>query len=220
MLTLAALSRAEAVLFVADATVPLTRGELTFIVAAAERTAVIFVLARIDRGPGWREILEQDRRLVAEQAAQLARAAWFPVSAEMKSIAARMGLAETTRSLRRANADSGIAELESALRDNLVHGSRAVRAGNLRRVCRGVIEALAEPEHSLLTSLDRDTDDGSARSRAGEPVELLGKSARWRADLDLEMRRLSIDIEAETEFAFTESDGVSSSRSQPRSTVA
>ena len=77
-LTLAALSRAEALIFVADPTVPLTRGELDFVVAAAARTAVFFVIARIDGASGWSEILDHDRRLVAEHAPQLAGAAWFP----------------------------------------------------------------------------------------------------------------------------------------------
>ncbi len=146
MLTLAALSRAEAVLFVVDATVPLTRGELAFVVAAAERTAVIFALARIDRAAGWREILEQDRRLVADHAPQLANAPWFPVSAEMKTVVERMGLSSGDPMAERAMADSGMIELASGLRDHLVRESRAVRANNVRRVCRGVIDALAEPE--------------------------------------------------------------------------
>ncbi|MDP9465274.1 MAG: dynamin family protein [Actinomycetota bacterium] len=204
MLTLAALSRAEALLFVVDPTVPLTRGELAFVVSAAQRTTVIFVLARIDGAGGWREILEHDRRLVAEHAPQLSSAPWFAVSAELKSIAARIGSGAEDSVAGRAQADSGMSELGSALRDQLVAESRAVRAANLRRVCRGVIEALAEPEQAMLASLDGTTDNGALEAERANLLELLGKSSRWRADLDLEMRRLSIDIETETEFAFTE----------------
>ncbi len=57
---------------------------------------------------------------------------------------------------------------------------------------------------ALLASLDGTGDDGALEAERANLVDLLGKSARWRAELDLEIRRLSIDIETETDFAFTE----------------
>jgi hypothetical protein len=124
------------------------------------------------------------------------------VSAQLKSMAGRVGADDSLA--RRALADSGMQELGSALRDQLVAESREVRSANLRTVCRSIIAALAEPEQALLASLNGRPDDGAVERERANLAEHLGKSARWRADLDVEMRRLSIDVETETEFAFTE----------------
>ena len=107
-----------------------------------------------------------------------------PVSAELKAIADSRGGSTVRPDGCAGHSPTAVSPSWSlALRDHVVDGSRALRAGNLRRVCGGVIDALAEPERALLTSLD-----GAPTTQRWRPSErscrAAGKSASWRAELD------------------------------------
>lgn len=80
-LALEAVSSATAVVFVADASAPLTRGELDFLGQVGDRVeTVLLALTRTDRHRGWRQVLDEDRKLLAEHAPRFADAPIHPVS--------------------------------------------------------------------------------------------------------------------------------------------
>ena len=57
---------ATALLFVVDASSPFTRGELEFLQQVGERVeTVLFALAKTDQHRGWRQVLAEDRKLLA-----------------------------------------------------------------------------------------------------------------------------------------------------------
>lgn len=85
---LAAVDRATALLFVADASAPLSRPELDFLVAASERVdAVVFALTKIDVFAGWRRIADDNQALLRAHAPRFADAPWFPVSSALAELA-------------------------------------------------------------------------------------------------------------------------------------
>jgi predicted GTPase len=58
-IALDAVRRATALLFVADASAPLSQPELAFLVAASERVnSVVFALTKVDAYPGWRQVAD------------------------------------------------------------------------------------------------------------------------------------------------------------------
>ncbi|HWS36848.1 MAG TPA: dynamin family protein, partial [Actinoplanes sp.] len=87
-IALDAVRRATALLFVADASAPLSQPELDFLAAATERVdAVVFALTKIDAYPQWRTIAEDNRSLLQAHAPRFAAAPWFPVSARLAELA-------------------------------------------------------------------------------------------------------------------------------------
>src|SRR5699024_1168292 len=83
---LAAEAAAEAamLLFVVDASAPLSAPELAFLSAAAQRVDTVhFVITKTDAYRGWRQIVDADRALLARHAARFADAPFHPVSARL-----------------------------------------------------------------------------------------------------------------------------------------
>ena len=79
---------ATALLFVADASAPLTRGELDFLNRVGERVeTVLFALTKTDQFGSWRRIAEVNQALLAEHAPRFAGAEFHPVSARMFDLA-------------------------------------------------------------------------------------------------------------------------------------
>ncbi|MET0426532.1 MAG: dynamin family protein, partial [Actinoplanes sp.] len=74
---LAAVDRATALLFVADASAPRSQPELDFLVAASERVNnVVFALTKVDAYPGWRRIRDDNQALLRAHAPRFAAAPW------------------------------------------------------------------------------------------------------------------------------------------------
>ena len=106
-LTLAALDRADALVFVLDPASPLTAPELSFVERAARRVStVLFVLTKTDVYPGWRELLDDDRALIARHAPRFADAPWFAVSAALAADAADARAGGDAATCRRAGGAS------------------------------------------------------------------------------------------------------------------
>ena len=125
-----AVERATALLFVADASAPLSQPELDFLVAASERVdAVVFALTKVDAYPGWRRIADDNRALLRAHAPRFADAPWFPVSARLAELALdgarrRAGRAGRRVADRRAAARPGRA---GRARSPAAAGQRAAR---------------------------------------------------------------------------------------------
>jgi hypothetical protein len=138
-----AVERATALLFTADASAPLSRPELAFLVAASERVdAVVFALTKVDAFPGWRRIRDDNQALLRAHTPRFADAPWFPVSARLAELAVRAGPGEQAALVEA----SQIAELQHALVELAGRGHQ-LQLANVLRAARGELtrlEAAAE----------------------------------------------------------------------------
>jgi hypothetical protein len=189
-----AVDKATALLFVADASAPLSQPELTFLVAASERVdAVVFALTKIDAYPGWRSIADDNRALLRAHAPRFAEAPWFPVSAALAELALRAGPGDQA-----ALVDaSRIAELQHALVDLAGRGHQ-LQLANVLRAARG--------------ELDRLQNAAAARVRAAEadPVraaEVRAERAALAARKRTESRQWTLLLSTETQRARVETVG-------------
>jgi hypothetical protein len=202
--TLAALPTADVVVVVLDGGVPLSASELRFLQQATGRVAcVVFALGRADLHPGWREIADADRALLAQHAPRLADAPMLGVSGYLSAFAVRAAAAGDEALAAEAASRSGIGELSSLLRDLAAQG-RAVKLANLVRLVEAVVDDLEAVERIRLGSA---TDDRGAQARLEDQQRRLevvaDASARWRVDLDYEVKRLSYDFESKVEVGIT-----------------
>ncbi|MDR7302126.1 dynamin family protein [Haloactinomyces albus] len=197
-LAVEAAASATALLFVLDASAPLTRGELDFLHNVGDRVeTVVFALTKTDRYRGWRRILEENRRLLAEHAPRFAEVACYPVSARMTELAVTAPREQAGDLLRQR---SGIIELRSAL-EQLIGGRSAMlgEANTMRALSTvlGELIATLETEKRALTvgadeaeSLRARRDELSAARRSstrGRQVKLRGEIQRTRVETNHEV---------------------------------
>ena len=174
------------------------------------RTTIVVVLAKTDSTAGWREIAGEDRRILSAHA-PLATAPCFPVSARLSGLraggAADMvtadGLDGSDGAVSDDADDSGLGVLAAALRSLVVDRGRDLRARNLRRVCRGVIDALAEPEQLLLMSLD-----GTAAEAQSAAEQASLQEHRHVVDHTVDVDRSLLDSLVPEELAVPFDDGI------------
>ncbi|MFC5750851.1 dynamin family protein [Actinomadura rugatobispora] len=191
-ITLAALTGADALVFVVNGSVELTRSELTFLTRATERIGtVLFVLAQTDKYRGWREVLERNRALLAEHAPRYASAPWFPVSgrAELEAVAARES-GDAAKAERLA-ASSGIGELSAALTERVASRAWQIRLDNALHLAAAQIEPLAAALERRVRSLEGDPElEREVVERRERLRELQGADAQWRRTLARRTREL------------------------------
>jgi predicted GTPase len=156
--TLAALSTADVLVFVVDASAPISDQELSFLGRVTERIGnVLFVVTKIDAYPGADEILAEDRRLL--EPTRFAQAPMFAVSSARRRRAA--GLAATDGDLaERLLAMSGFVEFERTLRAHTVGRNETLRLANVVQLGRIVLDRLDESEQAII-----DAASGSSRHR-------------------------------------------------------
>ena len=150
--TLAALARADALLFVLDASTPLTAPELGFLARATERiSTVVFALTKVDAYQGWRTILADDRALLARRAPRFAGA---PVVAVSGRLALR-ALATPDEALAAAlRHESGIDALEAELERRVAARGRALRLGNVLQAGTSALATLTLPLLATIAAAD------------------------------------------------------------------
>lgn len=199
-LALRAAASATALLFVTDASAPLTRGELDFLREAGERVeTVVFALTKIDLHRGWREIAAANRELLAEHAPRFAESPVFPVSARMLELASRApseAAAEAVRS------GSGIAELREHLVGTVADRTAMLGEANALRALRTALvevsarldadrRALTAGEHEAAALRGRREELSTARrsSTRGWQVKLRGEVQRARVETGHEVTR-------------------------------
>ncbi|MFB9565875.1 dynamin family protein [Saccharopolyspora hordei] len=205
-LAMEAASAATALLFVVDASAPFTRGELEFLQKASERVeTVVFALAKTDQFRGWRQVLDEDRKLLAEHAPRFAEVPIFPVSARLQEMAGKAPNEQAAQLLREK---SGIAELRSEL-ERLIGGrSRMLGEANTMRALSTVLGELVvrlEGEKRALTvgedeaeSLRARRDELTASRRSstrGWQVKLRGEVQRTRVETSHEVTRQVRDVQ-------------------------
>ena len=194
-IALDAAGHADALLFVADASAPLSRPELDFLAEAGKRVdAVVFALTKIDAYPGWRRIAEDNRALLHAHAPRFAAAPWFPVSARLAESALHAPAGEQGALVEASN----IAELQHALVD-LAGRGHLLHVANVLRAARTELLRLDEALTARIAATEADAA-GVARAR------------RQRGDLAArrrsESRQWSLALHTETQRARVEALGL------------
>lgn len=206
-LALEASASATALLFVVDASSPFTAGELNFLREVGGRVeTVVFALSKTDQFRGWREVLEADRRLLAEHAPRFADAAFHPLSARMFEMAAKAPNPQAAGLLRER---SGVIAVQTALQELLVGRSAMLGEAN---TLRALASAFAE-RHAGLKAEQRALSTGEAEAEAlrarrdrlaadrrsstrGWQLRLRGEIQRARVDLGHESGRRTRDAQS------------------------
>ncbi|HEY3610911.1 MAG TPA: dynamin family protein, partial [Pseudonocardiaceae bacterium] len=208
---------ATALLFAVDASGPFTAGELAFLREAGERVeTVVFALTKTDGFRGWRQVLADNRALLAAHAPRFADAPWYPCSPRLFELASGAPNEQAATVLRQ---QSGIAELQAALQDLVVGRSlmlteaNALRAletalaglvADLRARCRTLSAGAAEAE-----ALTRRRDDLAAARRSstrGWQVRLRGEIQRARMESGHDVSRQMRDVQSWFRHAIDSAD--------------
>ncbi len=189
-LTRAMLREADALVFTVSAAGELTRSGLAFLADATERIAtVFFALTQVDIYPGWQQVLERNKKLLAEHAARYASAPWFPVSsrAEYEAlVAAREGDDELARSRREL---SGCAPLRETLTSQVAEHALELRMRNALQVARHEAERLVADWAYRVRLLSLDPSLTAELTQRRARLKQLGADdAQWRTELDKGMR--------------------------------
>jgi hypothetical protein len=187
---LAAVQHATALLFVADASAPLSGPELTFLVAASERVdAVVFALTKIDAYPGWRRIGDDNRALLRSHAPRFAEAPWFPVSASLAELALAAPAGEQAALVDAAK----IAELQHALVDLAGRGHQ-LQLANVLRTARGEIARLVAAAEARVQAAEADPARNAAvrAERAALAARKRTESRQWTLLLNTETQRARV----------------------------
>jgi hypothetical protein len=192
--TLDAVERATALLFIVDASSPFTRPEVDFLIEASKRVNfVVFALSKCDAYPGWRTILADNRSQLQAHAPRFGTAPWFPVSARLAETAMSMP-ADTRAELIR---ESRIAELQHALIDLAAKG-RTLQLANVLRSVRSEVIRLDQQIGERMKATDPDPED--AQRAKDERVRVAARkrteSRQWSLALNTETQRARVEATA------------------------
>jgi hypothetical protein len=180
--TLAALSEADALVFVADAGGPISQPELEFLAKASDRIdSILLVLTKIDNHPGWRDVLEENRVLLRAQAARLADAQFIPVSAKLA--AAAQGAPQGPMR-DRMRLESRLGDLESWLVDGVAVGRREARTRNALRLGCSAADTLLAVYDDTIAAMSSPAGLASQLSQRQAELDRLKRAADgWRSRL-------------------------------------
>ncbi|WP_414936676.1 dynamin family protein [Amycolatopsis sp. cmx-11-51] len=189
---------ATALLFVVDASSPFTAQELHFLQDMGERVeTVLFALTKTDQFRGWREVLEADRRLLAEYAPRFADAVFHPVSARMFETAAKAPNEQMAMMLREK---AGIAALQGALQEMLVGRSAMLGEANTLRALSsalGELKAKLRAESRALSAGEAEAEQLRQR-RDDLSTERRSSTRGWQLKLRAEIQRTRVELGHET----------------------
>ena len=196
-LTLAALERADALLFVLDGQSEITASELTFLERASERIATVLIaVTKIDRFPDWRTVVTRDLAKVAEHAPRYSSAAWFPVSARLGEAATRAGTNRPEVAARRRES-SGMDPLVARL-DRAAADAEGLRLANLLHRIDLTVRRLTRTQVRRSMSLTPDPGFAARVKEEKEALTALGsRTASWRQTLADRSARIDAGLRAE-----------------------
>ncbi|GAA2557444.1 dynamin family protein [Winogradskya consettensis] len=187
-----AVERATALLFVADASSPLSQPELDFLAAASERVdTVVFALTKVDAFPGWRRIADDNRTLLRAKAPRFADAPWFPVSARLAELALSMPAAEQAPLVDASH----IAGLQHALVELAGRGHQ-LQLANVLRAARAELGRQEQAATARLRAAEADPA-GAAKVRADRAALAARKrteSRQWALLLNTETQRARVEM--------------------------
>ena len=192
-----AASTAAALLFVVDASAPLTGGELTFLRGAAQRVDTVhFVITKTDAFRGWRQIVEADRALLREHAPRFADALFHPVSSRLAQAAdaqADPKVAEVLRTQSGIDALRDVLTVEVAARAALLRDANEIRT--TITVLGGAMVTL-DTQRAALTASAAEVE--RLKGRREELINQRKSGGRsWQVLLRAETQRARIELSGE-----------------------
>ena len=206
-ITASAVSQAEALIFVVDASAPFVEPELSFLEQVTDRLeTVIFALTKRDLYAGWQAVRGQDRELLATRAPTFADAPFIPLSsrAQLEADAAR-GAGDYGWASELA-AQSGFGDLRTALVSGVIARSNALRLRNAVKLSICVLSDLRALENDVVAAAGGDSrlqeDLGKASQRKQEfsrakrisAVAVSDEFARLGHDLTREFNRMLTEL--------------------------
>lgn len=201
-IALDAVRRATALLFVADASAPLSQPELDFLAAATERVdTVVFALTKTDAYPQWRTIAEDNRSLLQAHAPRYAAAPWFPVSARL----AELALTADTATRDTLAAESRIPALQHALVELAGRGHQLRLANVLRAAHRDLTRLRDAAEQRVRASAADPAATAATRAeRAALAARKRTESRQWTLKLNTEIQHARVAVVGQLRTRITE----------------
>jgi hypothetical protein len=201
-IALDAVRRATALLFVADASAPLSQPELDFLAAATERVdAVVFALTKIDAFGQWRTIAEDNRSLLQAHAPRFAAAPWYPVSARLAELALTADAA--TRDT--LAAESKVPALQHALVELAGRGHQ-LRLANVLRAAHRDLTRLRDvaDERVQAAAADAAAQAATRAERAALAARKRTESRQWTLKLNAEIQHARVAVVGRLRTRLTE----------------
>jgi Dynamin family len=192
-IALAAARQAGALLFVVDASAPLTQPELDFLRRAGESVdLVLFALTKIDAFRGWRQVLDADRELLARHAPRFAATELLPVSARLAEQAESLGDPALATLLR---TESQVVPLQLALQARVAAKAEALRAANVLRAARTQLTLLGRELVAERAALDPEPGRaGRLRAKRDELAVARRAGGRgWQVTLRAALQRARLE---------------------------
>lgn len=187
-----AAAAATALLFVLDASAPISRGELAFLAGLSEQVdTVLFALTKIDQHRGWRTILDADRELLARHVPRFAGAVLHPVSARLAEQAAAAPSAEVAAVL---GEQSGIAALRTAVAQQVSGRVAMLGEANTLRALSTALDGLVGRLQAQLRGWESGQAQAHAlRARRTELSAARGTGRSWQLRLRGEIQRARME---------------------------
>jgi hypothetical protein len=201
-IALDAVRRATALLFVADASAPLSQPELDFLAAATERVdAVVFALTKIDAFGQWRTIAEDNRSLLQAHAPRFAAAPWFPVSARLAELA--LSADPATRDA--LATESKVPALQHALVELAGRGHQ-LRLANVLRAAHRDLTRLRDvaDERVQAAAADATAQAATRAERAALAARKRTESRQWTLKLNAEIQHARVAVVGRLRTRLTE----------------
>lgn len=192
-LALEAAAGATALLFVVDASAPLTAGELSFLRRAGDRVErVLFALAKTDAFRGWAQIRQANTELLATHAPRFSGAEFHPVSARLCELAGTAPNAQTAAMLRE---QSGIPALRAAAESAVTGRATLLRDAN---TLRALATAFGEQEVRLraeVRTLNAGESEADALRTRRDDLRVQRRSSTkgWQLTLRSELQKVRVD---------------------------
>jgi Dynamin family len=180
-MTLTALAGADALLFVLDASAPLSGPELRFLTRASGNIqTVVFALSKADLNPGWKVVLDEDRRLLKEHAPRFANHRIFAIRSPDAERAERKRQRGELAEAERLGERSGLPALVHELRTTVLRRSADVRQANGYRLAISVLAQLDQACRQQEQTLRGDPAPlERLKQRQAELAELQGATNGW-----------------------------------------
>lgn len=197
-ITLAALAKADALIFLLDPSEPLSQPELAFLARAAQRLErVLFAMVRTDRYPGWRTVAEDDRALIERHAPRFDGAPIVPTSARLALAAADLEAAGSPDE--DLVVESGLPSLTDTLLRTIVGRVAAVRLANLLRLASTVIDELEAPLRASAAAAEGESEAREVAVREQAAYDDL-RDAAERLQVEVTDRFNAVRDHANAEF--------------------
>ncbi len=198
-MTLSALALADALLFVLDASAPISAPELEFLKrAAAQVQTVVFAFTKTDLFPGSDEVLEENRRLIAKHAPRFAKHRFFPIQSPAAARAIGKRQAGDDAAADRLAKRSGVPALENHLRRVVVGRADRIRVANAYRIAVSACNQLLKDLRNRERSVAGDPEPRQRlEERRAELTELEGRTDNWQARASQSFERLTRRLQNE-----------------------